>query len=479
MTTKLKASSTSLTREATPRFATPRRPDRPTFGPQIARVAEKLGQPFMPWQHELAAVAGEYDPDKGVPYYPLVFYTVPRRNGKTLWMFSWTLRRMLGGKRRRVAWSAQSRSDARELWLDELYPMLEDSKLAPVIDHLGRANGGELIRLKNKSVMRLVAPGATSGHGKGLHASAEDEIFADTDTWRDQVFGPALLTVADSQTVKTSTAGTMASTHYNALRRAGREAVSEGRDEGMCYLEFSADDDWNYEDPNTYWDHMPALGYTITPAKIKAEIDKMLIDPKEGPEGVRRAFGNLTAGAGKGAVIPKAVWARVCDGGVVPDNVGARFAVAVAQDRSSSSIAVADKSGRCELLDSAGGTGWVVQRANDLLAKHKGTRVVLDGGGPAGALADSIDRCDTMGPADVYRACGAFFDAVVEARGIAVKSDPVLDASLEGAVKKMLGDRWVWSRSASTEDVTPIEALTLAWAGARGDAAVDPLSQVW
>lgn len=419
----------------------------------------------MPWQRDLADVAGEFDPDTGIPFYPLVFFTVPRRNGKTLWLFSWCLRRMLGGKRRRIAWSAQSRSDARELWLDELYPQLENSKLFPAVDHLGRANGGEHIRLVNKSVMRLVAPGSKSGHGKGLHGSAEDEIFADVDNWRDQVFGPALLTVPDSQTVKTSTAGTMASTHYNALRAKGRQSVAEGADEGMCYLEFSAPDDWDYEDPNTYWDHMPALGYTITPAKIKAEIDKMLIDPAEGAEGVKRAFGNITAGAGRGAVIPEAIWGRVCGRDVAPNDARV-FAVAVSQDRATSAIATCDPAGNVELVDHQGGTGWVVERANQLAKDHRGV-VVLDGGGPAGALADSIPKCEPMSSQDVYRAHGAFFDAVVEATGIRVRQDVALDKAVEGAVKKMLGDRWVWSRTASTEDVTPLEAATLAWAKAR------------
>lgn len=451
--------------EATPRFATPRRPERPTFGPEIGKVARKLGQPFMPWQQEWADVVGEYDPVTGIPYYKLAFFTVPRRQGKTLFLFSWTMRRMLTGRRQRVAWSAQSRADARELWLDELYPLIEESSLKAVASHLGKANGGEHIKLKNRSVMRLVAPGKKTGHGKLLHASAEDEIFADEDAWRDQAFGPAMLTVADAQTVKTSTAGTMRSTHYNNLRRQGRESVLEGVDSGICYLEFSADDDWDYTDPNTYWGHMPALGYTITPASVKSEIDKMLIDPDEGEEGVKRAFGNITAGAGKGAVIPQPVWERVCGREVRPE--GARvFAVAVSQDRSSSAIATCDPAGNVELIENSGGTGWVVERANQLAKDHRGV-VVLDGGGPAGALADSIPKCEPMSSQDVYRAHGAFFDAVVEATGIRVRQDVALDKAVEGAVKKMLGDRWVWSRTASTEDVTPLEAATLAWAKAR------------
>jgi hypothetical protein len=67
----------------------------------------------------------------------------------------------------------------------------------------------------------------------------------------------------------------------------------------------------------------------------------------------------------------------------------------------------------------------------------------------------------------VIDAHAAFFDAVVECEGITVRQDPVLDKAVESAVKKMVGDRFVWSRVASTEDITPLEAVTLAWAEAR------------
>ncbi len=449
-----------------PRYETPRRPDRPTFGPAIAQVAVDLGRPLMPWQNDFAMVLGEYNEATGIPYYSTGFYTVPRRSGKTLLLFAWSLRRMLVTANQRVAWSAQSRSDARELWIDELYPLMRESKLAPVVSRMGLANGGEYIKLKNGSVMRLVAPGDKSGHGKGLHASAEDELMADMTAWRSQVFGPSMLTVPDSQSLKTSAAGTQKSVVFNAIRKAGRESVAEGKDTGICYLEYSADNDWDFENPETYAAHMPALGYTITMEKIRSSIDDMMIDPNEGEEGVRRAYGNITAGAGSGSVIPRVVWDRVCDPAVHVDGSGLVLGVALSQDRSASSIAVADRGGKVELIENRGGTGWVIDRANELAKKWR-ARVVLDGGGPAGALADNIKRCDALNAPTVIKATGAFFDAVVEMTGISVRTDPVLNAAVEGAVKKEIGDRFVWSRSASTEDVTPLEAATLAWSEAR------------
>ncbi len=426
-----------------------------------------FGTPLMPWQNDFADVLGEYDPDTGIPFYRTAFDTVPRQSGKTLLELAWAARRCMSAPAQRLAWSAQTGKDARDKWIDELYPMIQHSELYPAIRRLGKGRGDEVILFKNDSLIRLVSNSDKAGHGKTLHGSVEDEIFADTDNWRAQAFGPAMLTVRDAQSLHTSTAGTMGSTIYNSLRKAAREAVSENADTGICYLEYSADDDWDFENPETYWRHMPALGHTITVAAVQSEIRRMLLDPNQGEEGVRRAYGNITAGAGSGSVIPLTVWERVCDPAVhVDSGSGLVLGVALSQDRSSSSIAVADRGGQVELIENRGGTGWVIERANELAKKWR-ARVVLDGGGPAGALADSIKRCDALNAPTVIKATGAFFDAVVEMTGISVRTDPVLSAAVEGAVKKEIGDRFVWSRSASTEDVTPLEAATLAWSEAR------------
>jgi len=465
-TTTLTSGSSSRTLDAGPKFATPRRPERPTFGPQIAAAAKLLGTPLMPWQADFADVLGEYDPDTGIPYYGTAFFTVPRQSGKTLLLLAWCLRRCMSQPNQRVVWSGQTGKDARDKWTDELFPMITASKLDRVMKALGRGVGAEKIELQNGSIIRLVSNSDKAGHGKTNHGSAEDEIFADTDNWREQAFGPSMLTVPDSQTLKTSTAGDAKSTIYNSLRLAGRNAVMEGKDSGLCYLEYSCADDWDYLDESTYRLHMPAVGHTVSEKSIKKAINGMLLDPTKGPEGVLRAYGNIPAGAGSGAVIPLVVWQRVCRPDVQVEGSGLVLGVAVSNDRSSSSIAVADRSGRVELIDAQGGTGWVVDRANELAKKWR-AKVVLDSGGPAGALADSIKRCTAMNSSQVIKSTGAFFDAVVEMNGITVRADPLLDAAVDGAVKKEVGDRFVWSRVASTEDITPLEAVTLAWAEAR------------
>ncbi len=76
-----------------PRFASRRRPERESFGRELADIAEALGQPLMPWQRDVAAVACEINPDTGLPAYREVVVTVPRQSGKTTLFLAWQIHR--------------------------------------------------------------------------------------------------------------------------------------------------------------------------------------------------------------------------------------------------------------------------------------------------------------------------------------------------------------------------------------------------
>jgi hypothetical protein len=102
----------------------------------------------------------------------------------------------------------------------------------------------------------------------------------------------------------------------------------------------------------------------------------------------------------------------------------------------------------------------VIERCNELSETHDAD-VAVDFGGPAGVFADSLNRCHRLASREVIQACGALFDAIVEAT-VRFRADPALDAAVGGVVKRTVGDQWVWSRRASLVDVTPLMAATLA-----------------
>lgn len=463
-------------RPATPRFATRRRPERPTRGGEIAKAAAWLGMPLLPWQREWVDVFGEFDPETGVPFYSVGMFTTPRQQGKTVVLLSTGAERCVSGKQRRVAWSAQTGKDGREKWNDELYGILEDEDrpMSHLVQSCGRGVGNEVIKFRNGSLIRLVAKSESSGHGKTLHLSLEDEIFADTTAWRAQAFGPAMLTVADSQRLICSTAGTQASVVYNSLRREGRTAVEADTGEGMCYLEYSAELDWDFMDEDTWWDHMPSLGYTVTVKSMRAAIMDMLNDPEGGVDGVKRAYGNITAGAGAGMVTEE-MWSACASMASPSGQLG--FGLAVSRDKSWSCVVAADRSGAVEVVRYAAGTGWVVDEVNRLCAEHR-ARVALDMGGPAGALADSLTAVERASGRDVFSACENFYEGIRAGTVYVRPSEPLTKAAL-GAAKKQVGDRWCWHRELSKSDVSPLEAASLAAWVATHTKTVDLLEQVW
>lgn len=172
-------------------------------------------------------------------------------------------------------------------------------------------------------------------------------------------------------------------------------------------------------------------------------------------------------GFGVETVWPADSWDACCSLDVTPD-VGLVFAVDVHPDRTSASIGVGDISGRCELVDHRPGVGWVVDRVTEV-ALPRGSRVVVQGAGPAGSLIVDLERAGlTVIPAsgvDVRAACGAFYDAIA-GKTARIRRKLKLDQAAAAAVKKPSGDAWVFDRRQGG-DITPLYAVVLArWAAA-------------
>src|ERR1700733_136749 len=94
-----------------PRWSTPRRYERATWGPFWGRVATALGRPYMPWQQQVADVAGETFKDGRLCYNEIVI-TVPRQSGKTTLVLSVVVGRAEAGPsfggRQKMLYAAQT-----------------------------------------------------------------------------------------------------------------------------------------------------------------------------------------------------------------------------------------------------------------------------------------------------------------------------------------------------------------------------------
>lgn len=462
MTTRETSSAT-----CSPRYST-QKTDRPNRGPQIAAIARMLGQPLLPWQRHVADIGTEYDPVTNIPAYRELFVTTPRQSGKTTLMVAMLLDRCISwGERQACVWTGQNASAIRAKWLDDIVPLLSDSeKISAYIAKVRRVNGAEGLEFATGSRVSLLPNTADAGHGMVLDFVVMDELFADQDSRREAALGPAMSTRPRAQLLSCSTAGTEASTVYNRKVARGRNAVADGSTDDFAYFEWSAPDDWDPFDEDSYWDFMPALGHLTDLRAIRSFREALAEDPGQ----FERAYGNRPIVDGT-AVWPPHVWNQVCSAQAKPDPSSISLGVDICWERNIGAIVVCDEDDILELVDyQAGGVGWLLDRVVELSERYDAC-VYFDAGGPIRSVDGlaALPRARPQNSREVIDACGGFFDAVADAT-LTVRSDARLDAAVKGLIRKNVSDRYVWHRKSSRNDVTPLYAATMAWAGARQDA---------
>lgn len=449
--------ATMLSRVCSPRFATRRSPDRKSFGGRIARVAEVMGKPLMPWQQLVADVGGELL-DDGRPAFREVWITVPRQSGKTTLVLAWETDRVLNwpsAEPQRVIYSAQNGNEAAKKLITEQGPLLRRSPFRVAVEQVYKGAGNEAITWKNGARIDILRDSESAGHGKTLDLAVADEAFADTDDRREQAFLPAMATRRFAQILGLSTAGTDASLYLKRKVELGRHAVETGADSGIAYFEWAADPGADPDDPDVWWSCMPALGHTIDEDVVRHARRTM----SDGD--FRRAFLNQWT-AVEDQAIPVEAWQAVV-GDDVNLNDRLTFAVDCNPERSWSSIVAVDSSGAVEVIEHQPGTGWVAGRAAELASRWR-AEFAVDASGPAGSLIPDLERAGVrvtaLGSGDLVKACGLFFDRVVAGQ-VRVRRHNALTAAVGGAKKKSTGDAWRWDRRGPDVDVSPLVAATV------------------
>jgi hypothetical protein len=474
-----------------PRFGTPRDPSRVTYGHEVAEVARRLGKPLLPWQRYVADVALEVDPASGRLAYDEVDLTVPRQSGKTRLVFSkmtWrctTLARRLGPQT--VTYTAQSRNAARKkLERDFTDALREASGFRQIVNPKARPqrptdwkvslnNGAEHLLFGRGNYLQIDAPTKTAGHGDTLDDGDIDEAFAQRDDAIEQAMRPAQATRDDAQLWVLSTAGDELSYYLWRKVLAGRAALESGGPSRVAYFEWSIPPEADIEDEAVWWEFMPALGHTIRPEFIRAELERMRRNPDEGGEDLwRRSYGNqwvripLLNEADRPEVISGEAWMSLGIGAIAGSLV---LGVDVAPDGESAAIVavgdVGDGRMHVEVVTVAAGTFWLESRLSEYVRAHKPAVVAYDAGGPAASLAPELERAAKgvpvvkLGGRDYSAACEGFLVAVTRKR-LTHPRQAWMSTALAGAAKKLRGDGWLWDRKSALSDITPLVAATVA-----------------
>jgi len=417
--------------------------------------------------------------------YRVVVVTVPRQSGKTKKILAVCVDRAVGfGIPQMITYAAQSRIKARQKWEDDHVLTLQQSSLAALF-RVRKTTGNEAIIWRNGSHHGIESTTPKAGHGDTIDLGVIDEAFAQVDNRTEQAFRPAMITRPQPQLWVVSTAGTDTSVYLRGKVEAGRLAAELGlTDTAMCYFEWSAPNGADPADPATWYGCMPALGRTIREDAIRADFESMdLAD-------FRRAYLNqwLDAFPEEWLVIPAADWQALLDPrSKLADPVA--FGVDMTplpeghpdEQRVTSIGAAGRRADGClhvEVIEHRPGTAWVVPRLAELVAKWSPCAVVAD---PAAckSLITPLDNAgiEVLEPSvrDVGAGCQQFLEAVTDSRSLRHLGQQDLYAALAGARSRVLeGGSWAWARKATTVDISPLVACTLA---AWGHGVKAPVSE--
>lgn len=354
------------------------------------------------------------------------------------------------------------------------YPELSD-----LVKEIRKTNGQEAIVLTNGGSVEFVARSKSSGRGFTVDCLLFDEAqeLADEAT---EALVPTISAgpLGNPQTIYTGTPpGPKAVGEvFTRIHDAGHK----GSDKTLCWLEWGAPKDADLDDRAAWARANPALGYRLSFDVIEAE--RTLFDDRGF---ARERLGQWDDPVTGGSGISSAMWAACADpSSVIVD--APVLAVDVSPSRWSA-IAIAGHTdegmAHVEVPEFRSGTDWVVERVAEILASWGIPGVHLDPTGPAGALLPDLQARGVevylTGARDMAQACGLFFNAVSDGN-LRHLDDPNLNAALEVAQRRPLGDAWAWARRRSVGDIAPLVAATLAVRAAQlPPPEIDVSESVW
>lgn len=185
---------------------------------------------------------------------------------------------------------------------------------------------------------------------------------------------------------------------------------------------------------------------------------------------------------GDSGIIPANSWQACRDMTSTVDT--GRIALTVGPGGSWAAIGLAgerdDGSLHLEVVRHAPGTDWLVEAA--LAGTERFGPLLVDPKTPTMGVLAMLDAAgvevEEMATADVTRACAELQLDVKNCR-VRHLDQPELNAAVAGVDIRPVGESWVFSARASSVDVSPLLAVTLAAHGARVAGSVDPLSQIF
>jgi len=466
-------------------------------GQEAVELAALAGLELDPWQQHILDVGLRERPDGNWTAFE-VAVNVPRQNGKGGVIEARELAGLFLLGEKLILHSAHEFKTSIVAFrrIEQLVMGCPD--LRKRVLRVRKTTGEEAIELVTGQVLRFLARSGGSGRGFTGDCNILDEAMILGDDAMGALM-PTMAAVANPQIWYLGSAGIGSpSVQLGRLRRRAEAAVEAGEsDPSLAYFEWSVDghqdecgpgcaEHDDADDPVAWAKANPALGIRISTQHVRNERASL------GSGGIfereRLGVGVYPSDtADTWQVIGEDAWRALAAAESQPGEPVV-FSIDMTPERSHAAIAVAGgwRGGtHVEVVDHRPGTGWILERAQQLHAKWKPRAWVVDAGGPAGSLIGDLE--DALGvevvqpkAREVAAACGQFYDAVTEQTVSHLDQAPLASA-LAGAQKRPLGDAWAWARRIVSVDISPLVAVTLAkWGlGVDVEEQADPLDNIW
>ena len=448
-----------------------------TGWPAVREKCVELGIRFDVWQDGAGRIIlsknadGAYATSVGG-----VVISIPRQVGKTFLLGAMVFALCLLCPGLTVIWTAHRLRTAAETF-QSMQGLAKRRKIAPHVEKIVLGSGDEEIQFKNRS--RILFGARERGFGRGfsmVDVLVFDEAQILTENAIDDMV-PATNQAPNPLLLFTGTPPKPSDP--SEVFEAKRAKALAGDSEGMAYIEFSADEDADPDDPSQWSKANPSFPRR-TPAQAIRRMRENLTDDSF----MREALGVWDTSK-TNAVIDSHSWGLCADpASMAVDRLV--LAVDVAPDRSMASVALAglraDGLWHVELDEHRQGADWVPGWLEQRCERNRLHAVVLDE--KNGLVERRNDRPFVVGTniavtlasaegQDMAIACAKFFDTVMAER-LKHTDQPQVNVALSVARKRPLAGGWAWNRKNTTSDITPVVACTLALWGAQSSSVKRP-----
>lgn len=455
-------------------------PSAGTHGDLAAEVGYELGlEPDADQQDILDAIFAYQADDPTEPAFFEAGVVAPRQNIKTSTLVVAAATDLFVFRQPLHVWTAHLFRTSRSTFLDLVARIDNSAELRRMCKPPRMANNQEAVSLLTGEEIQFYS--RSKGGGRGITAprlTLDEALFLGPEDVGALL--PTMATIEGAQVRYGSSGGLRSSRVLRLIRDRGRAGV----DPSLTYFEWAAEfrecglpecshafgvEGCALDDRELWWQANVALGRRIGEERIAQFRASMP------PEEFAREF--LTwwdDPPQSSSVIDPAKW-EACRDRASTFGAVTGWAVAVARDLSWSAVAACgvrdDGRLHVEIPEDCyrRGTDWVAAKVARLRAAHGEADVVVESKGPRSQIVDELEG---LGVAvkqatgdEVVEACGELHD-IVHREALRHLGQPVLDVALRHAGIRRTGDAWAWSRSASSAEISPLMAVTLAAWGA-------------